>query len=58
VGEDRPATTPARPAAAARRGPGGRASDYLGIGLGLLAAACWAAYIVLNRLLGARLPGL
>ncbi|NUT35782.1 MAG: EamA family transporter, partial [Hamadaea sp.] len=33
-------------------------SDYLGIGLGLLAAACWAAYILLNRLLGARLPGL
>jgi inner membrane transporter RhtA len=36
----------------------GPASDYLGIGLGLLAAACWAAYILLNRLLGARLPGL
>ncbi|GAA4723401.1 EamA family transporter [Phytohabitans rumicis] len=37
--------------------PGG-SSDYLGVGLGLLAAACWAAYILLNRLLGARLPGL
>ncbi|AVT35427.1 DMT family transporter [Plantactinospora sp. BB1] len=36
----------------------GPASDYLGVGLGLLAAACWAAYILLNRLLGARLPGL
>lgn len=33
-------------------------SDYVGIGLALLAAACWAAYIVLNRLLGTRLPGL
>lgn len=33
-------------------------SDYLGIGLGLLAAACWAAYILLNRAAGARLPGL
>ena len=36
----------------------GRSSDYLGVGLGLLAAACWAAYILLNRLVGARLPGL
>lgn len=36
----------------------GTASDYLGVGLGLLAAGCWAAYILLNRLLGARLPGL
>jgi inner membrane transporter RhtA len=36
----------------------GPSSDYLGVGLGLLAAACWAAYIVLNRLAGARLPGL
>jgi inner membrane transporter RhtA len=33
-------------------------SDYLGIGLGLMAASCWAAYIVLNRLVGRRLPGL
>ncbi|NUO59524.1 MAG: EamA family transporter [Hamadaea sp.] len=33
-------------------------SDYLGIGLGLLAAACWAAYILLNRMIGQRLPGL
>lgn len=32
-------------------------SDYLGLGLGLAAAACWAAYILLNRLIGARLPG-
>lgn len=33
-------------------------SDWTGIGCGLLAAGCWAAYILLNRLLGARLPGL
>ena len=32
-------------------------TDYLGVGLGLAAATCWAAYIVLNRLIGARLPG-
>ncbi|WP_432824528.1 EamA family transporter [Dactylosporangium sp. CA-092794] len=36
----------------------GPSSDYLGVGMGLLAAACWAGYILLNRLLGARLPGL
>ena len=36
----------------------GPSSDYLGIGLALLAAGCWAAYIVLNRIVGARLPGL
>ena len=36
----------------------GPASDLGGVGLGLLAASCWAAYIVLNRLAGARLPGL
>jgi inner membrane transporter RhtA len=33
------------------------ATDYVGIGLGVLAAACWAAYILLNRLIGRRLPG-
>jgi inner membrane transporter RhtA len=33
-------------------------SDYVGILLGLVAAGCWASYILLNRLLGARLPGL
>ncbi|WP_215909693.1 EamA family transporter [Streptacidiphilus fuscans] len=32
-------------------------TDYLGIGLGLLAAACWASYILLNRTLGQRVPG-
>ncbi len=36
----------------------GPTSDYLGIGLGLAAAACWAAYIGLNRVVGRRLPGL
>jgi inner membrane transporter RhtA len=33
-------------------------SDYVGILLGLVAAVCWASYILLNRLLGTRLPGL
>ncbi|MEV7085795.1 EamA family transporter [Streptomyces sp. NPDC093085] len=32
-------------------------TDYLGIGLGLLAAACWASYILLNRTVGRRIPG-
>ncbi|MHC5907410.1 EamA family transporter [Streptomyces sp. S6] len=32
-------------------------ADYLGIGLGLLAACCWAAYILLNRTVGHRVPG-
>lgn len=29
-------------------------TDYLGIGLGLLAATCWASYILLNRTVGRR----
>lgn len=33
-------------------------SDYLGIGLALVAACCWASYILLNRTIGRRLPGL
>lgn len=33
-------------------------SDFLGLGLGLLAAAAWGSYILLNRALGGRLPGL
>lgn len=32
-------------------------TDYVGIGLALLAAACWASYILLNRAVGARIPG-
>jgi inner membrane transporter RhtA len=32
-------------------------ADYLGMGLGLLAAACWASYILLNRTVGNRIPG-
>lgn len=32
-------------------------TDYLGMGLALLAAACWAAYILLNRSIGQRIPG-
>lgn len=33
-------------------------SDFLGIGLGLASAAAWAAYILLNRVVGERVPGL
>jgi inner membrane transporter RhtA len=33
------------------------ATDYAGIGLGVLAAACWAGYILLSRQVGRRLPG-
>ncbi|MFI5795746.1 EamA family transporter [Streptomyces sp. NPDC051677] len=32
-------------------------TDYLGMGLGLLAAVCWASYILLNRTVGRRVPG-
>ncbi len=32
-------------------------ADYLGMGLALLAAGCWACYILLNRTVGRRLPG-
>ncbi|MFF6992183.1 EamA family transporter [Streptomyces sp. NPDC010273] len=32
-------------------------ADYLGMALGLLAAVCWASYILLNRTVGRRLPG-
>ncbi|MEZ0494399.1 DMT family transporter [Kineococcus sp. TBRC 1896] len=35
----------------------GPSSDVGGIAVGLVAGACWAAYIVLNRTAGARLPG-
>jgi hypothetical protein len=32
-------------------------TDYLGLGLDLLAALCWAAYILLNRVIGQRITG-
>jgi inner membrane transporter RhtA len=32
-------------------------TDLVGIGLGLLAATCWASYILLSRTVGRRLPG-
>ncbi|MFI9769007.1 EamA family transporter [Streptomyces sp. NPDC052415] len=35
----------------------GPSADYAGLGLGLLAAVCWASYILLNRTVGQRLPG-
>ncbi|MEU3829207.1 EamA family transporter [Streptomyces sp. SID486] len=32
-------------------------ADYTGMGLGLVAACCWASYILLNRTVGRRVPG-
>ncbi|MEW1721723.1 EamA family transporter [Streptomyces sp. NPDC093109] len=32
-------------------------TDYTGMALGLLAAVCWASYILLNRTVGRRIPG-
>ncbi|MEW2401147.1 EamA family transporter [Streptomyces sp. NPDC046862] len=32
-------------------------TDYVGMGLGLLAAVCWASYILLNRTVGRSIPG-
>ncbi|MGW3210021.1 EamA family transporter [Streptomyces sp. NPDC001135] len=32
-------------------------ADYTGMALGLVAACCWASYILLNRLVGRRTPG-
>ncbi|MFG1607133.1 DMT family transporter [Actinoplanes sp. NPDC049265] len=36
----------------------GPSSDWIGIGLGLLAAGCWASYIMLNRVAGRRFDGI
>lgn len=36
----------------------GPATDIIGIGLALLAATAWGSYILLNRTIGQRLPGL
>ncbi|WP_210725707.1 EamA family transporter [Arthrobacter silvisoli] len=36
----------------------GPSTDYPGIGLGLMGAASWAAYILLNRTIGQRIPGI
>lgn len=36
----------------------GPSTDVIGIGLALVAATAWGAYIVFNRMLGQRLPGL
>jgi inner membrane transporter RhtA len=33
-------------------------TDYAGIGLGLTGACSWAAYILLNKTVGARIPGI
>ena len=33
-------------------------TDYLGVALGLVAACSWAAYILLNRTVGRRIPGI
>ncbi|MEU6129696.1 EamA family transporter [Saccharopolyspora sp. NPDC047091] len=32
-------------------------TDYVGIGMALLAAVCWGCYVLLNRTVGRRVPG-
>ena len=36
----------------------GPSSDLIGVGCGLIAAGCWASYILLNRVIGRRTTGL
>jgi inner membrane transporter RhtA len=36
----------------------GPTTDFIGVGLALLAATAWGAYVLLNRSVGRRLPGL
>jgi len=36
----------------------GPSTDYLGIGMGLVGAVSWASYILLNRTIGRRIPGI
>jgi len=36
----------------------GPSTDYLGIAMGLVGAASWASYILLNRTIGQRIPGI
>ena len=36
----------------------GPTTDYVGVGLALLAAIAWGSYVLLNRAVGQRLPGL
>jgi inner membrane transporter RhtA len=36
----------------------GPSTDFVGVAIALVAATCWACYILLNRLVGRRLPGL
>lgn len=36
----------------------GPATDFVGVGLALVAGTCWGTYVLLNRTVGQRLPGL
>jgi inner membrane transporter RhtA len=36
----------------------GSTTDFIGVGLALLAATAWGSYVLLNRTIGQRLPGL